>query len=149
MRWIRSLQNGPAVNAWPGSPAARAPYVAAYLVKLNEQQRYMSNLRSYLVDHPALVWVLGFPLTPSAHSPWGFDVQASVPARKQLGRILRDLPNQALQFLLTATVRQLQDALPGAKDSSRIASATPSPWTPNTSLPGWWRTTQGATARPL
>ena len=78
----------------------------------------MSNLRSYLVEHPALVWVLGFPLTPSAHSPWGFDVQASVPARKQLGRILRDLPNQALQFLLTATVRQLQDALPGAKDSS-------------------------------
>ena len=40
---------------WPGStPAPRAPFVAAYLVKLDQDKRYMSDLRSYLVDHPAL-----------------------------------------------------------------------------------------------
>ena len=75
---------------WPGStPAPRAPFVAAYLVKLDQDKRYMSDLRSYLVDHPALVWVLGFPLVASAVQPWGFDVKASVPSRKQLGRVLR------------------------------------------------------------
>ena len=68
---------------WPGAtPAPRAPFVAAYLVKLDQDKRYMSDLRSYLVDHPALVWVLGFPLVASTAQPWGFDVKASVPSRK-------------------------------------------------------------------
>lgn len=53
-------------RAWPGpTPAPRAPFVASYLVKLHEGKRYMSNLRNYLVEHPALVWILGFPLIPS------------------------------------------------------------------------------------
>jgi hypothetical protein len=76
----------------------------------------MSGLRRYLVEHPALVWVLGFPLVASAASPWGFDVEASVPSRKQLGRVLRKLPNPALQFLLTGVVRLLQQELPADVD---------------------------------
>jgi hypothetical protein len=36
---------------WPGpTPAPRAPFVAAYLVKLHEGKSYMSNLRDYLVS---------------------------------------------------------------------------------------------------
>ena len=98
---------------WPGSaPAPRAPYVAAYLVKLDQDKRYMSGLRRYLVEHPALVWVLGFPLVASKVTPWGFDVEASVPSRKQLGRVLRSLPQPALQFLLTGVVQALQQELP-------------------------------------
>jgi hypothetical protein len=98
---------------WPGSkPAPRAPYVAAYLVKLDQDKRTMSGLRSYLVEHPALVWVLGFALVPSATAPWGFDVEASVPSRRQLGRVLRQLPNACLQFLLTGLVTALQQELP-------------------------------------
>ena len=98
---------------WPGpTPQPRAPFVAAYLVKLNEQKTYMSGLRDYLVEHPALVWLLGFKLTPCPTAPHGFDVEASVPSRKQLGRVLRDLNNEMLQFLLSCTVRLIRDALP-------------------------------------
>ena len=39
----------PANQPWPGpDPAPRAPYVAAYLVKLNESLRSMGHLRRYL-----------------------------------------------------------------------------------------------------
>src|SRR5262245_49128279 len=34
---------------WPGKhPAPRAPFVAAFLVKLHEDKRYMSDLRAFL-----------------------------------------------------------------------------------------------------
>jgi len=72
----------------------------------------MSQLRDYLIEHPALVWLLGFKLEPDPTAPHGFDVSASVPSRKQLGRVLRNLPNAAAQFLLTSTVNLLQAELP-------------------------------------
>ena len=104
----------PTNRPWPGpTPAPRAPFAAAYLVKLEEHFLTFKKLRSHLVKHPALVWVLGFPLVPDPTSqPWGFDPERSVPSRKQLGRILRELDNAALQFLLTASVRCIADALP-------------------------------------
>jgi hypothetical protein len=103
----------PTHRPWPGkAPAPRAPYVAAYLVKLNEGLRYMSTLRAYLTEHPALVWLLGFPLVPDPAAPCGFDVEASLPDRRQFGRILRELPNPALQFLLDGTVTRIGAALP-------------------------------------
>lgn len=88
-------------RAWPGPAPAypRAAFVAAYLVKLDQQQRYMSDLRAYLVEHPALARVLGFD-------------PAQLPSRKQFGRVLRQLPNAALQFLLDAAVRAIVDSLP-------------------------------------
>jgi len=107
----------PTNRPWPGpTPAPRAPFVAAYLVKLEEGHRYMADLRTYLVEHPALVWLLGFRLIPSATAPWGFDVAASVPTAKHLGRVLRELPNAALQFLLDGTVTALRLALPPEVD---------------------------------
>ena len=100
-------------RAWPGpTPAPRAPYVAAYLVKLEEQKRYMSDLRRFLVEHPALVWVLGFPLVLSDDPLWGFDVEASVPSRKQFGRVLRNLRSEQVAFLLRETVHLLDQELP-------------------------------------
>jgi hypothetical protein len=103
----------PSNRPWPGSaPQPRAPYVAAYLVKLQEEKRYMSQVRTFLIEHPALVWLLGFKLQPDPTAPYGFDVAASVPSRKQLGRVLRDLPNEAAQFLLSCTVKLLQAELP-------------------------------------
>lgn len=103
----------PGGRAWPGpQPHPRAPFVAAYLVKLHEHKTYMSNLRTFLVEHPALVWLLGFELAPDPAAPHGFDVEASVPSRKQLGRVLRDLDNAALQFLLDSTVNLIQAELP-------------------------------------
>ena len=103
----------PANHPWPGpTPAPRAPYVAAYLVKLDEGLRSMGQLRRYLCEHPALVWILGFPLTPDPTAPHGFAVAPSLPSRRQLGRVLRELDNAAAQFLLDATVQLIAAALP-------------------------------------
>ena len=72
----------PTDHPWPGPvPAPRAPYVAAKLVKLNEGLRSMGHLRRYLVEHPALVWILGFPLSPDPAMPHGCDVERSLPAQ--------------------------------------------------------------------
>ena len=103
----------PTDRAWPGSvPQPRAAFVAAFLVKIYEQKPYMPALRQYLVEHPALVWLLGFRLKPDPTSPWGFDVEASLPTARHFGRVLRQLDNQACQFLLDATVQLLAQALP-------------------------------------
>jgi hypothetical protein len=100
-------------RAWPGPvPHPRAAYVAAFLVKLQEKKVYMADLRAYLVEHPALVWLLGFQLVPSDQFPWGFDVEASVPTRQHFSRVLRELPNAGLQFLLDRTVQLIEAELP-------------------------------------
>ena len=100
-------------RAWPGpTPDPRAPFVAAFLVKLHEEKRFMGHLRAYLCEHPALVYWLGFPRVPDPSAPHGFDVPATVPSRRQLSSVLRTLPTNAMQFLLTATVHLLRDTLP-------------------------------------
>jgi hypothetical protein len=103
----------PANHPWPGpTPAPRAPYVAAYLIKLNEGLHSMGKLRRYLLEHPALVWCLGFPLRADPTTPCGFDVARSLPTRRQFGRVLRELDNASAQFLLRGTVHLLTTALP-------------------------------------
>ncbi len=72
----------------------------------------MGHLRRYLLEHPPLVWLLGFPLAPDPTAPHGFDVAGSLPARRQFGRVLRELDNAAAQFLLDGTVQLLRQELP-------------------------------------
>src|SRR6266545_7339024 len=109
----------PTDRAWPGpTPDPRAPFVAAYLVKLHEGKRYMSDLRAFLIKHPALVWWLGFERVLDPAAPHGFTVAATVPKRRQLSTVLRTLPNDALQFLLSATVQLLQATLPAEQQAS-------------------------------
>jgi len=103
----------PPDRPWPGPrPAPRAPFVAAFLVKIDRSLRYMSNLRTFLIEHPALVWVLGFELVADASQPYGFDPAASVPSRRQLGRVLREIDNAQLQWLLDGAVQALMVAVP-------------------------------------
>jgi hypothetical protein len=97
---------------WGTPVVPYSPFVAAGLVKIDQHLHSMARLRHYLVDHPALVWVLGFPLTPSSTYSWGFDVNASLPTHRHLTRMLRTMPNQVLQVLLGNTVTLLQQALP-------------------------------------
>jgi hypothetical protein len=92
-------------------PLPYAPLVAAYLVKIDQHIPYVADLREYLVEHPALVWMLGFPLVKSSAFSWGFDADASLPTHRHLSRMLRGLPNAPLQFLLDETVRLLQAEL--------------------------------------
>jgi hypothetical protein len=109
----------PSDRPWPGpSPDPRAPFVAAFLVKLHEDKRYMSDLRTYLIEHPALVYWLGFPRVADPTAPHGFHIGQTVPSRRQFGRVLRTLPNAALQFLLTATVDLLRATLPPDQQAS-------------------------------
>lgn len=98
---------------WPGPPPdPRAPFVAAYLIKLHEGKRFMSDVRAFLLDHPALVYWLGFARVPDPAAPFGFDVAQTVPKRRHLSTVLRTLPNDALQFLLDASVHALTASLP-------------------------------------
>lgn len=96
---------------WGAPTMPYLPFVAACLVKLDQHKVYMSQLREYLVDHPALVWVLGFPLVPSRRFSWGFDVDASLPTQRHFTRMLRRVSNTSLQFLLDESVRLLQAEL--------------------------------------
>jgi hypothetical protein len=101
---------------WQMPALPYAPFVAACLVKLDQQLPYMSHLRRFLVEHPALVWLLGFPLVPSARYPWGFNTDASLPTQRHLTRMLRKVPDACLLFLLDETVALLRVALCSACD---------------------------------
>jgi hypothetical protein len=94
-------------------PIPYAPFVAAYLVKIDQHIPYVADLWQYLIEHPALVWVLGFPLKPSRAFPWGFDVRASLPTHRHLSRLLRSIPNRSMQYLLGNAVELIQNELTG------------------------------------
>jgi hypothetical protein len=89
-------------------PVPYTPFTAACLIKLDQGLAYVSRLRDYLVDHPPLIWLLGFPLVPSRQFSWGFDPDASLPTARHFTRMLREIPNPCLQFLLDDTVCLLQ-----------------------------------------
>lgn len=88
-----------------------ATFAAAYLIKLDQQRVAMSGLRDYLLEHPELVWLLGFPCQFDPRFSWGFDPQASLPTARHLTRLLRLMPNEVLQILLDSTVHLLKAEL--------------------------------------
>jgi len=79
--------------------------VAAELIRLNEDLPSTKKLRRFLVEHPGFIWLLGGPRVPAPNHPLGFNAQASLPTQRHLNRLLRQLPNRALQFLLADSVR--------------------------------------------
>lgn len=85
--------------------------VAAELIKLNEGHRSVSQLHQFLLEHPGLIWLLGFPLQPAPNHPLGFNALASLPTPRHLTQLLRRLPNRAVQFLLADSVRLVLAAL--------------------------------------
>jgi hypothetical protein len=92
-------------------PVPYAAFAAACLIKIDHKLATMGALRRYLVEHPALVWLVGFPLLPSHHDPWGFDADASLPNRRHFTRLLRTIPNRPLQYLLDSSVHLIQAEL--------------------------------------
>jgi hypothetical protein len=88
------------VRNWGQSTISNAAFLAAYLIKLEEGRDSMGDLLLYLQEHPALIWLLGFPLTQtSQHPPFGFDPQASLPTERHMARMLRHIPNSTIQHL--------------------------------------------------
>lgn len=92
---------------------SRATYIASYLVKIDQRLTTMGQLRRFLINHPALIWVLGYPLVPD-RSTLGFNPELSVPSRRQFSRMLSTLPNALLQCLLDEQVGQLKTTLPAS-----------------------------------
>lgn len=88
-------------------PLSYAAFLAGYLIKLDQHLLYFSDWHTYLSEHPALLWVLGFPLAPAREFAWGFDVARSLPTHRHFSRLLRELPTEPLQWLLDETVRLL------------------------------------------
>lgn len=94
-------------------PLSHATVAAAYLVKIDQHLPYAADLCAYLREHPALAWILGFPLAPSSATSGGLDLRASLPTQRHFNRLLRAIPNASLQFLLDDTVRLIREALAG------------------------------------
>jgi len=87
-------------------------YVKAFLVKVREKRTYYTDLRNFLLKHPALVLLLGFRPKECATSPFGFDISKTVPSARHLRRKLQNLPNALLQPILAGTVKDLKKEVP-------------------------------------
>jgi len=91
-----------------GQPAIPfAAFSAACLLKLHEHLVSMGDLRQYLLEHPAFIWLLGFPLVTSRRHRCGFDPDASLPSERHFSRLLRKVPHAALRFLFDDSARLL------------------------------------------
>jgi hypothetical protein len=99
---------------WPGSvPHPVAAFIKALLVKVCEHKRYVTDLRTFLVEHPLLVLELGFRPVPDPTQPYGFAVEHTVPCARYLRHWQQTLDPVILQALLRATVHALQAEIPG------------------------------------
>ncbi len=82
-------------------------YIGAYLLRLEHQLSSFGHLRAFLVDHPGLLWALGFPATGSGGYQSPFDPEQSLPVQAHFTRKMRMLPNEILQLLLDGQVTWL------------------------------------------
>ncbi|MFB3041304.1 MAG: hypothetical protein ACE1ZS_05800 [Candidatus Poribacteria bacterium] len=87
-------------------------YIKALLVKTREKHTYVTDLRDFLVHHPPLILLLGFRPVVCADSPFGFDVEKTVPTARHLRRKLQTIENTYFQTLLSGTVNDLKREVP-------------------------------------
>ncbi len=98
----------------PGpSPHPMSAYLKAFLIRIREGKCFMTQLRTFLVEHPLLVLELGFHLVLDPMAPYGFDVARTVPSDRWLREQLRRLDPLLLQTLLQGTVTALHVEIPG------------------------------------
>ena len=103
-----------ATRPWPGAPPhPTAAYIKALLVKLCEHKPYVTQLRTFLVEHPLLVLELGFRPVRDPTQPYGFAVERTVPCARSVRHWQQTLDPAILQALLDATVHALQAEIPG------------------------------------
>ena len=96
---------------WGRTTIPYGALIAAELVRLNEGLPSMGRLRRFLIEHPGFIWLLGFPLSPAPGTALGFNPLTSLPTYRHFTRMMRTLPNSALQFLLADSVRLILDEL--------------------------------------
>src|SRR5437660_6848767 len=107
----------PEISQDPSRPGQRphpeSAYIKAFLIKVYEGLATCSRLRRFLVEHPLLVLSIGFRPRLAWDKPYGFDVERTVPTDSWFRRKQRRLDHRILQDLLHATVRALQEEIPG------------------------------------
>lgn len=96
---------------WRQPAVSYAALAGAMLVKLNEGLESMGDLHQYLVEHPGLIPLLGFRVIHSRSYKCGFDPDASLPTPRHLTRMLREIPNEMLQYLLADSVGLIRTEL--------------------------------------
>jgi hypothetical protein len=92
---------------WGRTTIPHAAFSATCLLKLNENLVSMDDVRRYLIEHPAFIWLLGFPLVRSRQYPNSFDPSASLPTQRHFTRLLREMLNSGPEFLLEQSARLL------------------------------------------
>ena len=101
-------------TAWPGwPPHPEKAYIKALLIKKCENFAYVTDLRRFLVKHPLVVLEIGFIPVADPDSPYGFDVEQTVPCDRWLRHKQQWLANDTLQALFQQTVATLQTEIPG------------------------------------
>jgi hypothetical protein len=108
---VERWQEGRSSRGRPGHP--EAAYLKAFLLRIREGIPTTSALRRFLLKHPLLVIELGFDLALDPDAPYGFDVEQTLPCDYWLRHKLRAFDQRLLQALLQATVRDLQEEIPG------------------------------------
>jgi hypothetical protein len=110
--WANFPEKDPSGPKRGKAPAPRAPFVAAFLIKLEKGLKSMPKLREHLVENPPLVWILGFKLVPSDAYSWGFDADASLSQARHFSRVMRKLRPDQTKFVFKCTVQLVDRALP-------------------------------------
>ena len=64
-------------------PRPESAYIKAFPVKLCAGKAYVTQVRTYLVEHPLLVLELGFIPVLESSAPYGFDVEGTLPGDPQ------------------------------------------------------------------
>jgi hypothetical protein len=88
-------------------------YIKTLLIKICEGKEYITQVRTFLVNHPLLVLEIGFRPVPDRAAPYGVDVAQTVPCDRWLRHWQQHLDNRLLQAVLQRTVRALQAEIPG------------------------------------
>jgi hypothetical protein len=114
-------------HAFGFPPVPHAAMIAAELIKLNEGFRSLKQLHLFLGEHPGLISLLHFSPLHALHFGFGFNTPppaTALPTTRHLTRMLRELPNPSLQFLLADSVRLIREALArlGVSDVGDVVS---------------------------
>jgi hypothetical protein len=90
---------------WGQSQIPYAALAAAELLRLNENRRSTKSLQGFLFEHPGFICLLGFPLVLAPETSLSFNIRASLPSRQHWNKMLRQMPQSTVQFLLADSVR--------------------------------------------
>lgn len=95
-------------------PIPYAAVAAAELIKLNEGLRGLKQLRLFLSEHLGFISLLNFSAHHQFNSGFSFNTPppaSCLPTQRHLTRMLREMPNDALQFLMADSVVLIRDEL--------------------------------------